>query len=204
MKKGIEMLGGSYVVDEFHMKKYVKKDDPDNRGGRTGGRSDEVSGERREKEAEGVGRGKGERTGRKEKEATGGKSWLPRKELEGDPNADKERRRSDGEQYGESYQSCAVSKDEFASDGLEQRGSGKAVRVENLLEEWKKGRRTAGGEKEEERKEEERVYSTQDVIKWEKRSRKRNGKYVEALQATISRQTGMRMYFQAAITGICG
>ena len=25
MKKGIEMLGGSYVVDEFHMKKYVKR-----------------------------------------------------------------------------------------------------------------------------------------------------------------------------------
>ena len=60
-----------------------------------------------------------------------------------DPDADKARRRSDGEQYGESYQSCAVSKNEFASDGVEQRGSRKAVRVENLLEEWKKDRRTA-------------------------------------------------------------
>ena len=59
------------------------------------------------------------------------------------------------------------------------------------------------GEKEEERKEEEeRVYSAQDVIKWEKRSRKRNGKYVEALQGTVSRQTGMKMYFQAALIGI--
>ena len=67
--------------------------------------------------------------------------------MEGDPNANKERRRSDGEQYGESYQPCAVSKDEFASDGLEQRGSRKAVRAENLLEEWKKGRRTAEGRK---------------------------------------------------------
>ncbi len=51
-------------------------------------------------------------------------------------------------------------------------------------------------EKEEERKEEEeRVYNTQDVIKWEKRSRKRNGKYVEALQARVSHQTGMKVYF---------
>ena len=59
-------------------------------------------------------------------------------------------------------------------------------------------------EKEEDRKEEDRVYSAQDMIKREKRSRKRNGKYVEALQATVSHQTGMKMYFQVAITGTCG
>ena len=41
-------------------------------------------------------------------------------------------------QYGKSYQSSAVSKDEFPPDRLEQRGSRKAVRAENLLEErWK-------------------------------------------------------------------
>ena len=89
--------------------------------------------------------------------------------------------------------------------GWSKEGAGK---LSELRIYWKNGRKAEEllrGEKEEEgKKEEEREYSAQDVIKWEKRSRKRNGKYVEALQATISRQTGMRMYFQAAITGICG
>ena len=89
--------------------------------------------------------------------------------------------------------------------GWSKEGAGK---LSELRIYWKNGRKAEEllrAEKEEERKEEEeREYSAQDVIKWEKRSRKRNGKYVEALQATISRQTGMRMYFQAAITGICG
>lgn len=157
MKKGIEMLGGSYVVDEFHMKKYVKRMI---RVTGEEGQGEEVMkylerGERKKLREWGQEKGKG----LEEKKAAGGKCRLPGKELEGDPNADKERRRSDGEQYGESYQSCAVSKDEFASDGVEQRGSRKAVRAENLLEEWKKGRRTAAGRKggREERRRRERI-----------------------------------------------
>ena len=54
------------------------------------------------------------------------------------------------------------------------------------------------------KKEEERIFSVKEMINWEKRSRKRNGKYVEALQARVSRQTGMKVYFQAAISRICG
>ncbi len=42
------------------------------------------------------------------------------------------------------------------------------------------------------------------MINWETRSQKRNGKYAEALQARISRQIGMKVYFQAAISRICG
>lgn len=42
------------------------------------------------------------------------------------------------------------------------------------------------------------------MINWKKRSRKRNGKYVEALQARVSRQIGMKVYFQVAISRICG
>ena len=88
--------------------------------------------------------------------------------------------------------------------GWSKEGAGK---LSELRIYWKNGRKVEEllrADKEEERKEEDRVYSAQDMIKWEKRSRKRNGKYVEALQATVSRQTGMKMYFQAAITGICG
>ncbi|MCI8889636.1 MAG: hypothetical protein HFG70_16425 [Hungatella sp.] len=63
--------------------------------------------------------------------------------------------------------------------GWSKEGAGK---LSELRIYWKNGRKAEEllkGEKEEERKEEERVYSTQDMIKWEKRSRKRNGKYVE-------------------------
>ena len=51
---------------------------------------------------------------------------------------------------------------------------------------------------------EERIFSAKEMINWEKRSRKRNGKYVEALQTRVSRQIGMKVYFQAAISRICG
>ena len=61
------------------------------------------------------------------------------------------------------------------------------------------------GEVEEKKKEEEgRCFSAQEMLNWERRNQKRNGKYIEALRATISRQTGMKVYFQQAITGICG
>lgn len=204
MKKGIEMLGGSYVVDEFHMKKYVKR-----MLRITGeeGQGEEVMkylerGERKKLKEWAQEKGKGlEEKKRKRLEESVGyleKNWkgirMRIKREEGVMG-------SSTESHISHVLSARMSSRPM---GWSKEGAGK---LSELRIYWKNGRKTEellGGEKEEERKEEEREYSAQDVIKWEKRSRKRNGKYVEALQATISRQTGMRMYFQAAITGICG
>ena len=61
-----------------------------------------------------------------------------------------------------------------------------------------------GGKEEKAAEEERRCLSAEELIRWERRSRKRKGKYVEALQAGISSQTRMRMYFQESIGKICG
>ena len=205
MKKGIEMLGGSYVVDEFHMKKYVKR-----MIRITGeeGEEEEVMKylERGEKKklkewAEEKGKGLEEKKRKRLEESVGylEKNWkgirMRIKREEGVMG-------SSTESHISHVLSARMSSRPM---GWSKEGAGK---LSELRIYWKNGRKTEEllrVEKEEERKEEEeKVYSAQDVIKWEKRSRKRNGKYVEALQATVSRQTGMRMYFQAAITGICG
>ena len=204
MKKGIEMLGGSYVVDEFHMKKYVKRMI---RVTGEEGQEEEVlkyleRGERKKlKEwAEEKGKGLEEKKRKRLEESVGylEKNWkgirMRIKREEGVMG-------SSTESHISHVLSARMSSRPM---GWSKEGAGK---LSELRIYWKNGRKVEEllrAEKEEERKEEDRVYSAQDMIKWEKRSRKRNGKYVEALQATVSRQTGMRMYFQAAITGICG
>ena len=204
MKKGIEMLGGSYVVDEFHMKKYVKRMI---RVTGEEGQEEEVlkyleRGERKKlKEwAEEKGKGLEEKKRKRLEESVGylEKNWkgirMRIKREEGMMG-------SSTESHISHVLSARMSSRPM---GWSKEGAGK---LSELRIYWKNGRKVEEllrAEKEEERKEEDRVYSAQDMIKWEKRSRKRNGKYVEALQATVSRQTGMKMYFQAAITGICG
>lgn len=204
MKKGIEMLGGSYVVDEFHMKKYVKRMI---RVTGEEGQEEEVlkyleRGERKKlKEwAEEKGKGLEEKKRKRLEESVGylEKNWkgirMRIKREEGVMG-------SSTESHISHVLSARMSSRPM---GWSKEGAGK---LSELRIYWKNGRKVEEllrAEKEEDRKEEERVYSAQDMIKWEKRSRKRNGKYVEALQATVSRQTGMKMYFQAAITGICG
>ena len=204
MKKGIEMLGGSYVVDEFHMKKYVKRMI---RVTGEEGQEEEVlkyleRGERKKlKEwAEEKGKGLEEKKRKRLEESVGylAKNWkgirMRIKREEGVMG-------SSTESHISHVLSARMSSRPM---GWSKEGAGK---LSELRIYWKNGRKVEEllrAEKEEERKEEDRVYSAQDMIKWEKRSRKRNGKYVEALQATVSRQTGMKMYFQAAITGICG
>ena len=204
MKKGIEMLGGSYVVDEFHMKKYVKRMI---RVTGEEGQEEEVlkyleRGERKKlKEwAEEKGKGLEEKKRKRLEESVGylEKNWkgirMRIKREEGVMG-------SSTESHISHVLSARMSSRPM---GWSKEGAGK---LSELRIYWKNGRKVEEllrAEKEEDRKEEDRVYSAQDMIKWEKRSRKRNGKYVEALQATVSRQTGMKMYFQAAITGICG
>ena len=203
MKKGIEMLGGSYVVDEFHMKKHVKR--MIRITGEEGQEEVMKYLERGEKKklkewAEEKGKGLEEKKRKRLEESVGylEKNWkgirMRIKREEGVMG-------SSTESHISHVLSARMSSRPM---GWSKEGAGK---LSELRIYWKNGRKVEEllrAEKEEERKEEDRVYSAQDMIKWEKRSRKRNGKYVEALQATVSRQTGMKMYFQAAITGICG
>lgn len=206
MKKGIEMLGGTYVVDEFHMKKYVKK-------------IIQATGDAQEEEKVLRYLERGERKKLKEWSEEKGKKVEEKKRkvleegveyIEKNWKGIRERIKREEGVIGSSTEShiSHVLSARMSSRpmGWSKKGAGK---ISGLRIYWKNGRKVeelvkGEKEKEERKEEEERYYSAQEMIKWEKRNQKRNGKYVEALRATVSRQTGMKMYFQAAIAGICG
>ena len=50
--------------------------------------------------------------------------------------------------------------------------------------------------------EEERYSSATEMLAWEKRHRKANGKYIEALRAGISSHISAKIFFNAAIAGL--
>jgi len=53
-----------------------------------------------------------------------------------------------------------------------------------------------------EKTEEEICFSATEMLAWEKRHRKTNGKYIEALRAGISSQISAKIFFNTAIAGL--
>lgn len=58
-------------------------------------------------------------------------------------------------------------------------------------------------EKEPEEKEEEQYLSSSEILSWEKKHAQTNGKYIEALQASVSHQISAKIFFNASIAGLC-
>ena len=58
-------------------------------------------------------------------------------------------------------------------------------------------------EKTTEKTEEEKYFSATEMVTWEKKHRKTNGKYIEALRASISSQISAKIFFNTAIAGLC-
>ncbi len=52
-------------------------------------------------------------------------------------------------------------------------------------------------------KTEEKYFSATEMLTWENKHRKTNGKYIEALLAGISSQTSAKIFFNASIAGLC-
>ena len=50
---------------------------------------------------------------------------------------------------------------------------------------------------------EERYFSATEMLTWEKKHRKTNGKYIGALRASISSQISAKIFFNASIAGLC-
>ena len=75
---------------------------------------------------------------RKRKEKAKGELGIHKEQLERSAQPGEKRGRSNREQQREPYQSCAVSKDEFTTDGMEQGRSRQGVTNKDILEEWKR------------------------------------------------------------------
>ena len=68
--------------------------------------------------------------------------------------------------------------------------------MQELLQKTKEGKR-------EEKQTNETYFSSSEILSWEKKHGKTNGKYIEALQASISRQISGKLTFYTAISNIC-
>ena len=84
-----------------------------------------------------------------------------------------------------------------------------ADKVAQLRIYWKNGREIREllntPRRAEKKKEEEiRYFSASQMISWEKQKQKTYGKSIDRIQASVSQQMMMKVYFQKAITEICG
>lgn len=89
---------------------------------------------------------------------------------------------------------------------MEQTGSRQPGAHKNLLEKWRGYAgvgKTAERERKEEREEDKKYFSASEILSWEKKHSKTNGKYIEALQASISKQISGRILFNKAIASVC-
>ena len=207
MKKGLQLLGGIFVLDEFHLKKYVK-------------RICRVT-EKEEMEAEmlsWIRENKKEKTEKWIEEASAGLSEKKQNKVKEAWKYLKRNWKGIQERLKEKEENIGSSTEAHVSHILSARMSSRplgwsqkgADRLAQLRIYWKNGRDMIAlllaqkkDEEESAVKEEERCFSAHEILVMERRNQKKNGKYVEALQATVSRQTGARYYFNSSIAGIC-
>lgn len=205
MKKGVELLGGRFVLDGFHLRKYGK-------------RMCRLA-EKEEMEEElltWIGRKQKGKVERWVKEAGGGLEERKQKKLEESWNYLKRNWKGVQERLEEKEENIGSSTEGHVSHILSARMSSRpmgwsrkgADRLAQLRIYLKNGRdveKLLLGQKEEgeEKEEEKRYFSVHEILEWERRNQKKNGKYIEALQAKVSRQIGAKFYFHSAIAGIC-
>lgn len=204
MKQGVEQLGATFVLDGFHLKKYVK------RVCRITGKEEKeeevlcwISENRRkhlEKWVEEERKGLGEKEGKKLEQAW---EYLKRN-WKGIQERIKEKEGNIGSSTESHISHVLSARMSSRPMGWSKEGADKLSRLRIY---WKNGgdmKELLTWKEEEEEKEEAPVcLSAQEILDWERRSQKKNGKYVELMQAKVSRQTGTKVYFYSSITGLC-
>ena len=209
MKKGIETLGADFVLDGFHVQKCIR------RIARLAGETEEEMKENRKKIQGWIEKGR-----RKELE-----QWVvqiktcmkekEQKKLEESLKYIKNnwqgiRRRVKNEEgitgnSTESHISHVLSS--RLSSGLKGWCMEGCDKMSQLRIYWKNGGsmlelvRYQKEEKHIEKTEEEKCSSATEMVTWENRHRKTNGKYIEALHASISSQISAKIFFNAGIAG---
>ncbi len=190
MKKGIETLGADFVLDGFHIQKYIR------RMARLAGETEEEVEENKKKIQGWIEKGR-----RKKLEA--GLEYIKN-------NWQGIRRRVKNEE-GITGSSTESHISHVLSSRLSSRLKGWCMegcdKMSQLRIYWKNGGsmlelvRYQKEEKHIEKTEEEKCSSATEMVTWENRHRKTNGKYIEALHASISSQISAKIFFNAGIAG---
>ena len=211
MKKGLETLGAEFVLDGFHIQKYIR------RMAHLAGDTEETIKENREKIQEWIERGRRKelegwaakiKTGMKEKEQRKLEESL--KYIKNNWQGIRRRVKNEEGITGSSTESHIS---HVLSSRLSSRPKGWCRegldKMAQLRVYWKNGGGMLGlvkyqkEEKSTEKTEEEKCFSATEMITWEKKHRKTNGKYIEALRASISSQISAKVFFNASIAGLC-
>lgn len=208
MKKGIEILGAEFVIDEFHLKKYVKRV----------ARNVEDKEEKQKEVEEGLldwmkkgNKKKFEEWGKEQEESI--KNEKKRKKFEKNFGYLKRNWNGIRKRVQKEEGIVGSSTESHVSHVLSARMSARpmgfsklgASMISRLRIYWKNGRDFKELLKEHEAKikKEETYFTLAQLRSWEIRTKKKDGKYIDRLQASVSRTIAAKVYFQEAITGIC-
>lgn len=212
MKKGIEVLGAEFVLDEFHIQKYIRR-----MARLADGSTEEEKEEIEKKLQEWI-----EKGNRKKLEEWIVQTCAALKEKDGKKlmeswnyikNNWKGVRKRIKKEEGVMGSSTEGHISHVLSARMSSRPMGWSRQgADNLAQiriYWKNGgdmlelvKQQKDREKER-REEEEKYFSASEILSWEKKHSKTNGKYIEALQASISSQISGRMLFNNAIASVC-
>lgn len=204
-KKGVEMLGAEFVLDGFHIKKYVKK------------LSRELGKEESEKDIMNyLEKGKRKKLEEWVKQNVQEMDERKRKQVEESLNYIQKNWKGIHKRIKKEEGILGSSTESHVSHVLSARMSLRpmgwskkgADKVSQLRIYWKNGGEIRellhSQRREEKKKEENRYFSASQMISWERQKQKSYGKYIDRLQTSVSQQTMMKVYFQKAITEICG
>ena len=204
MKRGRKQLGAKFVLDEFHLKKYI-------------GKLERITvGEDAEKKKELEG---WIREGKRKRLGEWGKEWEEKLDEKGRKKLEESlgylKRNWDGirrrVQKGEGVLGSSTEGhvSHVVSSRMSSRPMGWSRRGADQMARIRVYRKNGGDfrklEKRKEgtgRKEEERVFSAEEMLKWERQTRKRDGIYMERIQAHLSRNTAKKLYFQTSLSGL--
>lgn len=205
MKKGMELLGADFVLDEFHLKKYVK------RMVRSTGEP-----EREAEVNEWIKEGKKKELEEWEKEKAAVLEEKEGKKLENSYGYIKRNWKGVRNRVGKKAGVLGSSTESHVSHVISARMSSHpmgwskegAKKLSFLRIYWKNGGKMEQLLSEERRCEEkrgeEKILSAAELIHWEKQTKKHNGKYVDAVQARLNNYRLAKLYLYPAINKICG
>lgn len=204
MKKGIELLGADFVLDEFHLKKYVK------RMVRSTGEP-----EREAEVNEWIKEGKKKELEKWEKEKAAVLEEKEGKKLENSYGYIKRNWKGVRNRVGKKAGVLGSSTESHVSHVISARMSSRpmgwskegAKKLSFLRIYWKNGGKMeqllSEERKCEEKRGEEKILSAAELIHWEKQTKKHNGKYVDAVQARLNNYRLAKLYLYPAINKIC-
>ena len=212
MKKGIEVLGAEFVLDEFHIHKYVRR-----MARLADASTEDVREETEKKLEEWIEKGNRKKLEEWTAQACVSLTEKDAKKLMESWNYIKNNWKGVRSRIKKEEGVIGSSTEGHISHVLSARMSSRpmgwcrqgADSLAHIRIYWKNGGgmlelvKRQNGEKTEEKEEDEKYFSASEILSWEKKHNKTNGKYIEALQASINSQIAGKILFNNAIAGVC-